>query len=169
MVAGSDTCPTSQRGICSCQASCTILVELRTGNTERILRGGSRRAIARDPVPGVGDTGITMALTSIPLANNACKGGREKLPCIPKKRTRGARFNLTAALASCSISIIRQCNLYSGELIMPRMVQCVKLGRELPGLDKPPFPGELGQRIYEHVSKQAYDMWPAQSTLIINH
>jgi Fe-S cluster biosynthesis and repair protein YggX len=52
---------------------------------------------------------------------------------------------------------------------MARMVQCVKLGRELPGLDKPPFPGELGQRIYEHVSKQAWDMWPAQSTLIINH
>ncbi len=52
---------------------------------------------------------------------------------------------------------------------MPRMVNCVKLGRELPGLDKPPFPGELGQRIYEHISKQAYDLWPAQSTLIINH
>ena len=52
---------------------------------------------------------------------------------------------------------------------MARMVQCVKLGRELPGLDKPPFPGELGQRIYENVSKQAWDMWPAQSTLIINH
>jgi Fe-S cluster biosynthesis and repair protein YggX len=52
---------------------------------------------------------------------------------------------------------------------MPRMVHCVKLGRELPGLEKPPFPGELGQRIYENVSKQAYDMWPAQSTLIINH
>ncbi len=52
---------------------------------------------------------------------------------------------------------------------MARMVQCVKLGRELTGLDKPPFPGELGQRIYEHVSKQAWEMWPAQSTLIINH
>ena len=52
---------------------------------------------------------------------------------------------------------------------MPRMVHCVKLGCELPGLDKPPFPGELGQRIYEHISKQAYDLWPAQSTLIINH
>jgi len=49
------------------------------------------------------------------------------------------------------------------------MIYCVKLERELPGLDKPPFPGELGQRIYEHISKQAYDMWPAQSTLIINH
>ena len=52
---------------------------------------------------------------------------------------------------------------------MARMVQCVKLGRELPGLDKPPFPGELGQRIYDNVSKQAWGLWPAQSTLIINH
>lgn len=52
---------------------------------------------------------------------------------------------------------------------MPRMVKCVKLGRELPGLDKPPFPGVLGQRIYENISKQAYAMWPEQSTVIINH
>ena len=52
---------------------------------------------------------------------------------------------------------------------MTRMVKCVKLGQDLPGLEKPPFPGSLGQRIYEHVSKQAFDMWPAQSTLIINH
>ncbi len=52
---------------------------------------------------------------------------------------------------------------------MARMVYCVKLQRELPGLDKPPFPGALGQRIYEQISKQAYDMWPAQQVLIINH
>ena len=52
---------------------------------------------------------------------------------------------------------------------MARMVQCVKLGRELPGLDKPPFSGELGQRIFEHVSAEAYALWPAQATLIINH
>jgi Fe-S cluster biosynthesis and repair protein YggX len=52
---------------------------------------------------------------------------------------------------------------------MARMVNCVKLGRELPGLDEPPFPGKLGQRIYENVSKMAYDLWPAQATLIINH
>ncbi len=51
---------------------------------------------------------------------------------------------------------------------MPRMVYCVKLKQELPGLEKPPFPGELGQRIYEHVSRQAYDLWPAQSTQIIS-
>lgn len=52
---------------------------------------------------------------------------------------------------------------------MARMVQCVKLGRELPGLDRPPFPGELGQRIYDHVSKMAWDLWPAQETILINH
>ena len=51
----------------------------------------------------------------------------------------------------------------------PRIVYCVKLGRELPGLDRPPMPGALGQRIYEQISKQAYDMWEAQRTLIINH
>jgi len=52
---------------------------------------------------------------------------------------------------------------------MARMVNCVKLGRELPGLDKPPFPGSLGQRIYEHISREAYNLWPAQATVIINH
>ena len=52
---------------------------------------------------------------------------------------------------------------------MSRTVYCVKLQRELPGLDKPPFPGKLGQRIYEQISKQAYDMWPGQQVLIINH
>jgi len=52
---------------------------------------------------------------------------------------------------------------------MPRMVQCVELGRELPGLDAPPFPGRLGERIYDEVSQQAWNMWPQQSTLVINH
>ena len=52
---------------------------------------------------------------------------------------------------------------------MPRMVQCVKFGRELPGLAAPPFPGALGERIYNQVSQQAWNLWPAQATLIINH
>ena len=52
---------------------------------------------------------------------------------------------------------------------MAHMVKCIKMGREMEGLDEPPFDGELGQRIYEHVSQQAWDLWPAQSTLIINH
>lgn len=52
---------------------------------------------------------------------------------------------------------------------MARMVFCVKLKRELPGLEKPPYPGELGQRIYDHISAQAWDMWQEQSRLVINH
>ncbi len=52
---------------------------------------------------------------------------------------------------------------------MPRMVNCAKLGHELPGLEKPPMPGEMGQRIYEHISAQAWDMWQEQSRLLINH
>ena len=52
---------------------------------------------------------------------------------------------------------------------MPRMVQCVKLGRELPGLEKPPFPGELGQRIYDNVSAEGYALWQPHMTILINH
>ncbi len=52
---------------------------------------------------------------------------------------------------------------------MPRMVHCVKLGRELPGLERPPYPGELGQRIYENVSQQAWQMWMDYSVIVINH
>ena len=46
---------------------------------------------------------------------------------------------------------------------------CVKLGRELPGLNRPPFGGELGKRVYENVSQQAWQMWQEQTTLLINH
>jgi Fe-S cluster biosynthesis and repair protein YggX len=49
------------------------------------------------------------------------------------------------------------------------MVKCVKLGRELPGLPRPPFPGELGQRVYENISQQAWQLWGSQQTLLINH
>ncbi len=49
-----------------------------------------------------------------------------------------------------------------------RMVKCVKLGQELPGLAEPPWPGELGQRIYEHVSARAWKMWEDRMRMILN-
>ncbi len=52
---------------------------------------------------------------------------------------------------------------------MARMVHCAKLGRELLGLDRPPFPGPLGKRIYEHISKEAWALWQQQAVLIMNH
>ncbi|NHA13528.1 oxidative damage protection protein [Thioalkalivibrio sp. XN279] len=51
---------------------------------------------------------------------------------------------------------------------MTRTVNCVLLGREAEGLDRPPYPGELGQRIYEQVSKQAWQQWLAHQTMLIN-
>ena len=48
------------------------------------------------------------------------------------------------------------------------MVQCVKLTREAEGLERPPFKGELGQRIYEQVSKDGWRMWLEYSTMLIN-
>ncbi len=51
---------------------------------------------------------------------------------------------------------------------MTRMVNCAKLGRELPGLDYPPLKGELGKRIYENVSQEGWEMWLQHSTMVIN-
>lgn len=50
----------------------------------------------------------------------------------------------------------------------PRMVQCVKLGTEAEGLDRPPYPGELGKRIYANVSKVAWQQWLKHQTMLIN-
>jgi Fe-S cluster biosynthesis and repair protein YggX len=51
---------------------------------------------------------------------------------------------------------------------MPRTVNCVKLKREAPGLDAPPYPGELGKRIYDNVSKEAWQDWLEQQKRLIN-
>jgi Fe-S cluster biosynthesis and repair protein YggX len=51
---------------------------------------------------------------------------------------------------------------------MTRTVHCVKLGKEAEGLDRPPYPGPLGQRIYDNVSKQAWAEWVAHQTRLIN-
>jgi len=45
---------------------------------------------------------------------------------------------------------------------------CQKLKREAEALDKPPFPGEVGQRLIENISKEAWGMWLTQQTMIIN-
>jgi Fe-S cluster biosynthesis and repair protein YggX len=47
-------------------------------------------------------------------------------------------------------------------------VQCVKLGKQAEGLDKPTYPGELGQRIFEQVSREAWQQWLKHQTILIN-
>ncbi|MBI3560979.1 MAG: oxidative damage protection protein [Gammaproteobacteria bacterium] len=51
---------------------------------------------------------------------------------------------------------------------MARMVQCTKLGKQAEGLDRAPYPGPLGQRIYDNISKDAWQQWLKQQTMLIN-
>ena len=51
---------------------------------------------------------------------------------------------------------------------MTRMVQCVKLKREAQGLDFPPYPGELGTRIWQSISKEAWESWMQTQTRLVN-
>jgi len=52
--------------------------------------------------------------------------------------------------------------------LMARVVKCIKLGREAEGLDFPPYPGELGKRIFETVSKEAWKQWLEHQKMLVN-
>lgn len=56
----------------------------------------------------------------------------------------------------------------SGAQPSPRLVRCVKLGRELPGLPVQPFPDALGRRLYDEVSLEAWRLWLDQSKMLVN-
>ena len=49
-----------------------------------------------------------------------------------------------------------------------RLVQCAKLGKMLPALDEPPWPGELGRRIFGSVSREAWQLWEERMKMILN-
>ena len=51
---------------------------------------------------------------------------------------------------------------------MARMVNCVKLGREAEGLERSTYPGDLGKRIFDNVSKEAWGAWLKQQTMLMN-
>ncbi len=51
---------------------------------------------------------------------------------------------------------------------MSRTIVCAKLKREAEGLDYPPYPGELGKRIYKEISKEAWQQWMSHQTMLIN-
>lgn len=51
---------------------------------------------------------------------------------------------------------------------MAHMVHCIKLNKEAEGLDFPPYPGELGKRIYDNVSREAWAGWIKLQTMLIN-
>lgn len=51
---------------------------------------------------------------------------------------------------------------------MTRIIHCSKLNKEAEGLDYPPYPGELGKKIYQQISKEAWQLWLGRQTMFIN-
>ena len=51
---------------------------------------------------------------------------------------------------------------------MTRKIHCIKLGKEAEGLDYVPYPGELGQRVYDNISAQVWQQWVNHQTMLIN-
>ncbi|MCW8921324.1 MAG: oxidative damage protection protein [Sedimenticola sp.] len=51
---------------------------------------------------------------------------------------------------------------------MSRMVECAKLKKMAEGLERQPYPGELGQRVFDNISKEAWQLWLQQQTILIN-
>jgi Fe-S cluster biosynthesis and repair protein YggX len=51
---------------------------------------------------------------------------------------------------------------------MTRIIHCTKLNKETEGLDFAPYPGELGKKIFEHISKEAWQLWLNRQTMLIN-
>ena len=51
---------------------------------------------------------------------------------------------------------------------MSRNIQCIKLDKEAEGMDFAPYPGDLGQRIFDSISKEAWQMWMNHQTMLIN-
>jgi Fe-S cluster biosynthesis and repair protein YggX len=54
------------------------------------------------------------------------------------------------------------------EKTMSRMIQCIKLNKEAEGLDRPPYPGDIGKKIYASISKEAWQQWVGQQTILMN-
>jgi Fe-S cluster biosynthesis and repair protein YggX len=51
---------------------------------------------------------------------------------------------------------------------MARLINCIKLNKEAEGLDFPPIPGEMGKKIFENVSKEAWNQWIQHQTMLVN-
>lgn len=79
-------------------------------------------------------------------------------PAAKKKNVRSFKFLFSDSHSTPDSKVIR----------MARMVHCIKLDKEAEGLDFPPYPGELGKRLWENVSKEAWAQWMKQQTMLVN-
>src|SRR5579864_4358686 len=68
----------------------------------------------------------------------------------------------------CKIKIPPAVRIHLNEVCMAHMVHCVKFNKEMPGLDEPPFDNELGQKVYDNVSQEAWRMWMEHCKMLLN-
>src|SRR4030095_11185641 len=88
---------------------------------------------------------------------------RTRLPLGDHRRSAAAE----AVALQLSAPVARLPHTVVSVTLVARLVQCVKLGHEAEGLDFPPYPGELGKRIYENVSKEAWQGWVQHQTMTV--
>jgi Fe-S cluster biosynthesis and repair protein YggX len=80
----------------------------------------------------------------------------------------GAKYSPAAGFASLHSTFYQHFTTHERPETMARLVHCIKLGTEAEGLDFPPYPGPLGKRLWEEVSKQAWAEWMKQQTMLVN-
>ena len=51
---------------------------------------------------------------------------------------------------------------------MSRQINCKLIGKQLPGLERVPWPGEIGQRVYDNISVEAWNLWQERQVILIN-
>lgn len=77
-------------------------------------------------------------------------------------------INKLPDLKNSIIKILDNLKKINIKLAEQRIVHCIKLEQDLPGLDRPPLPGDFGQKIYDNVSKQAFKMFLDHFKMIVN-
>ena len=102
--------------------------------------------------------------------------GRTHLRGITGVQTRGYYQTAPPAQPSPSLVLVHRIKIevlsvvvnFIGEGIMAHMVYCVKFKKEMPGLDEPPFDNDLGQKVYDNVSQEAWRMWMEHCKMLLN-
>src|SRR6185437_13187095 len=126
---------------------------------QQALDGASARPTPLAPVEHA-FTHFQLVITPLLAHCSGSAGAREaRLACPDPAAARASR-----RCRGVPTSTLR----LTGELDVARMVQCVVLKREAPGFDRPPYPGDLGRRIYESVSREAWARWLQHQTMLIN-
>src|SRR4029078_5064975 len=89
-------------------------------------------------------------------------------PLVPRARLHGGGRVDAARAAANLVQPRPSIEGFHQGVVMARMVNCIKLQREAEGLDFPPYPGELGKRLYESVSKEAWKAWLEHQKMLVN-